>query len=44
MIEAGQGLEEITAAKPTAELDEEWGRGFIKPDTFVSIVHESLSK
>ena len=44
MIEAGQGLEEITAAKPTAELDEKWAHGFIKPDVFVSIVHESLSK
>ena len=44
MIEAGQSLEEITAAKPTAELDEKWAHGFIKPDTFVSIVHESLSK
>jgi len=44
MIEAGQSLEEITAAKPTAELDEKWGQGFIKPDNFVSIVHESLSK
>ncbi len=40
--DAGKSLAEVTAAKPTADLDEQWGKGFIKPDFFVSFVYSTL--
>lgn len=43
LIEAGESLEEIQAAQPTAPFDEELGGGFIGPDDFVASVHQSLS-
>jgi glyoxylase-like metal-dependent hydrolase (beta-lactamase superfamily II) len=43
LVEAGKSLEEVQAAKPTAEFDEVWGGGFINPETFVGIVYQSLS-
>jgi glyoxylase-like metal-dependent hydrolase (beta-lactamase superfamily II) len=33
---------EIVAAKPTADLDEKWGGGFMKPDVWVGLVYESM--
>jgi hypothetical protein len=44
LVRAGKSLEEIQAAKPTAQFDEEWGQGFVKPDKFVQIVHASLER
>jgi cyclase len=44
MIRDGKKLEEIVAAKPTAEFDEKWGKGFMKPDRFVELVAMSLIK
>jgi cyclase len=43
LMEEGKSLEEITAAKPTAEFDEVWANGFLKPDLFVKIVYEGLA-
>jgi glyoxylase-like metal-dependent hydrolase (beta-lactamase superfamily II) len=43
-IDAGRSLEEIQASKPTADWDETWGQGFIKPDTFVQIVYGGLAE
>lgn len=43
MIEEGLGLDEIQAAAPTADFDEFWGQGFIKPDRFVAMIHSALS-
>jgi cyclase len=40
---AGKSRDEIIAAAPTAEWDEVWGKGFIKPAQFVGFVHDSLS-
>ena len=39
---SGRTLAEVTAAKPTADLDATWGAGFMKPDDFVAIVYNTL--
>lgn len=44
MVEAGRTLDQVKAAKPTAEFDEKWGKGFMKPDSFLEIVYSSLSR
>lgn len=41
-IAAGKKLEEIIAAKPTADFDLKWGGGFIKPDKWVELVVRNL--
>jgi glyoxylase-like metal-dependent hydrolase (beta-lactamase superfamily II) len=41
---AGKTLEQVQAAKPTADLDAKWGGGFLKADVFVGIVYQSLKK
>jgi len=38
-IDAGESVEEVVAAKPTAEFDEQWGQGFIKPDDWVALIY-----
>ncbi|MEM7017643.1 MAG: MBL fold metallo-hydrolase [Pseudomonadota bacterium] len=43
-VNAGKSLEETVAARPTAEFDETWGKGFMTPDRFTSIVYMSLSQ
>jgi glyoxylase-like metal-dependent hydrolase (beta-lactamase superfamily II) len=43
-IAAGLSLEEIVAARPTAGWDERYGDGFVKPDDFVRLVHQSLTR
>src|SRR6266545_5484690 len=44
LVKAGKTLEQVTAAKPTADLDAKWGQGFIKPDPWVSILYKDLSR
>ena len=39
---AGRSLEDVVAAKPTADLDVTWGKGFMQPDDFVAIVYNTL--
>lgn len=39
---AGRTEKEVVAAKPTADLDATWGKGFMQPDVFVSIVYNTL--
>ena len=39
---SGRTLAEVTAAKPTADLDATWGAGFMKADDFVAIVYKTL--
>lgn len=41
-IAAGKKLEDIIAAKPTADYDAKWGGGFIKPDKWVELVVRNL--
>ncbi len=44
LIAQGKTLEQILAAKPSAQWDATWGKGFIGPDLFVSTVHRSLTE
>jgi cyclase len=39
---AGRIEKEVVAAKPTADLDPAWGKGFVQPDEFVTIVYNTL--
>ena len=39
---AGKKIEEVVAAKPTAEFDAVWGKGFMMPNDFVGIVYNTL--
>jgi glyoxylase-like metal-dependent hydrolase (beta-lactamase superfamily II) len=39
---AGKSVQEVVAAKPTAEFDAAWGMGFMQPDVFVTIVYSTL--
>lgn len=43
LIADGKSLDEIVAAKPSAEFDDEWGKAFIKPDAWLSLVYRGLS-
>lgn len=43
MIAEGKTRLQIVEAKPTADLDEKWGGGFMKPDKWVSIVYDGLN-
>jgi glyoxylase-like metal-dependent hydrolase (beta-lactamase superfamily II) len=38
----GRSLEEIVAAKPTAEFDAKWGQFVINPAFFTKLVHEGV--
>jgi cyclase len=38
----GKSLDEVIAAKPTAEYDEAWGKGFMMPKDFIGIVYNTI--
>jgi cyclase len=42
LVRAGRTLAEIQAAKPLADLDGVWGRGFMKPESFLGVVYSDL--
>lgn len=42
MVRDGRKVEEIVAAKPTAEFDAQWGKGFIAPHKFAEMVANDL--
>jgi glyoxylase-like metal-dependent hydrolase (beta-lactamase superfamily II) len=44
LIRQGKTKEQVIAAIPTAEWDATWGAGFMKPDVFLGIVYQSLTK
>ena len=44
LVAEGKRPEEIAAAKPTADFDTKWGQGFIKPETFASMVAHNILK
>ena len=44
LMAEGRSLEEILEARPMADYDEAWGGGFIGPEAFLRLVHESLEK
>jgi hypothetical protein len=37
-------LEQAVAAKPTAEFDAVWGKGFLPPEKFVAMLYANLKK
>ena len=44
LIAEGKSVEEVLAARPTAEFDESWGAGFMNAQTFLTIVYNSLTR
>lgn len=38
----GKSAAEVVAAKPTADFDEKWGGGFLKPDRWVEIIYTAI--
>ncbi len=44
LVKGGKSVEEVVAAKPLADLDDKWGKGFMKPDVFVKIVYGGIKK
>jgi cyclase len=44
LVKEGKKLDEIVAAKPTADFDERWGKGFIPPARFIEMVMAGLAK
>jgi glyoxylase-like metal-dependent hydrolase (beta-lactamase superfamily II) len=38
----GRSLEEVVAAKPSAQTDQEWGNGFINPGRFLGLVYQGV--
>ncbi len=42
LIADGLNRSEVISAKPTADLDERWGGGFMTPDVWVGIVYDGL--
>ena len=42
MVKSKKSLEQVLAAKPTREFDEEWGK-FRKPDAFVEMIYIGLA-
>ncbi len=44
LIADGKTLEEIQASKPTAEFDEQWGSGFIKPDQWIEMIYRGMAQ
>ena len=44
LIKAGKNMDEIVAAKPSADYDAKWGGGFLNPDRWVQIVYLATRK
>ncbi|HEX7242813.1 MAG TPA: hypothetical protein VF263_21170, partial [Longimicrobiaceae bacterium] len=40
----GKTLEQVLAARPSAEFDARWGQGFMKPESFVRVVYQSVTR
>ncbi len=43
LVDAGKSLEETIAAEPTAAWDDPWGKVFINPEQFTTIVYQILA-
>ena len=41
--EVRDALDEVLAAKPTADFDAAWGQGFLKPDRWVEINYRGMT-
>jgi len=38
----GRSADEAVAAKPTAQFDEKWGKGFVNPEMFTRLVYQGV--
>jgi glyoxylase-like metal-dependent hydrolase (beta-lactamase superfamily II) len=43
LVDQGKSRDEVIAAKPTADLDAAWGKGFLQPDRWVGIVFDGMA-
>jgi cyclase len=43
-IQRGETLEQVVAARPSADFDEQWGAGFVGPERFTRILYLDLSR
>jgi glyoxylase-like metal-dependent hydrolase (beta-lactamase superfamily II) len=43
-VRAGRSLEEVQAAKPSAEFDALWGKGFLNPQRFTEMLYKNLER
>lgn len=43
-IASGLTLEEFIGSKPTAQYDESWGKGFMNPNQFLTIIYKDAMK
>ena len=43
LIDEGKTRDEVVAARPTADLDAEWGDGFLQPDVWIGLVFDSMN-
>jgi cyclase len=43
-LRAKKTLDQVQASKPTAEFDDVWGKGFLKPDRFVEMLYKNMEK
>jgi cyclase len=44
LVAAGRTLDQVKAAKPTAEFDATWGKAFINPDLWVTMAYNSYKR
>jgi cyclase len=44
LVKSGKKLDDIVAAKPTADFDERWGKGFFPPPKFIEMIVAGLAK
>jgi cyclase len=42
LVKEGKKLEDVVAAKPTADFDERWGKGFVPPARYIEMVMKGL--
>lgn len=44
LVKSGKKLDDIVGAKPTADFDERWGKGFFPPPKFIEMIVAGLAK
>jgi glyoxylase-like metal-dependent hydrolase (beta-lactamase superfamily II) len=44
LAKQGKTVEEVVAAKPTADFDERWGKGFVPPARYIEMIMKGLPK
>jgi len=44
MVNDGADRDAVIAARPTRDLDEQWGGGFMKPDVWVGILYDGMRR